>query len=269
MAYTDFDPYLQKDGKEYTESESSRGTTYLYRWNNVTDTLTIPVIGETWEDGRPVTDIRYKEKIDNSEVDELFVSTVFSVTGGGPSTTTLEQSRYQIRWNPVQLPLIRHPYFQPGATGDLFTAISSKKPIEDVVGWEYEQDPNLKAERQYRKLGSDGQPTGVAVSVTSGQAIAYVKLRQLGFDSYTEFLPVWSKVSVYRGEDAPGTGTIGQYTATPDGSGYPSGYEWIKSADSAERIGNQARWQRSEEWSGFTRVYFDIDSMNPAGHTIP
>ena len=86
------------------------------------------------------------------------------------------------------------------------------------------------------------------------------------------FLPVWQKISTYRGEDAPGVSSIGQYVAGISVPGLPTDiqtYDYIKSGDSAERIGTQARWQRTEEWTGFTRVYFDIDSMNPAGYTIP
>jgi len=257
MAHTDFTNYLRPGSKKFQQSEGSVGTTYEYRWNNVTDQLDTPVVGEVWEDGRAVTDVQRTTSLDNSSVDEMTVSTVFNITSGGPEVTTLEETRYQVRWNPSQLPLIRHPYFQPGASGDLFTAISGKRPIEDVIGWEYEQNPNYKADRKYQKLGSDGVPSGSPITISTGQVIAYIKLRQLGFDSYTEFLPVWQKISIYRGESAPGVGSIGQYVAGASVPELPTEletYENIKSGDSANSISQQARWQRKEELTGLTSV---------------
>jgi hypothetical protein len=264
-------PYLQKEYPKFSQNEGSEGRTYLYRYPN-TGGRSKPAIGDLWADGLPLTSIEETPSLDNSGYNELNVSTVYSVSGGGPETTTVEEVRYQIRWNPTQLPLIRHSYFQPGKTGDLFTAIGGKKPIEDVIGWEYEQNPNLKADRKYQKLNSDGTPSGTITTISTAQVIAFIKLRQLGFDSYTEFTPTWQKVSIYRGQDAPGVGAIGQYVAGSSVPELPSDletFDYIKSGDSAERIGTQSRWQRTEEWTGFTRVYFDTDSMNPASHTIP
>lgn len=272
MSYADFTPFLRPGSRNYVETEGTRGTSYEYRWNNVEIPLEIPAVGELWEDGRILTSVNHTDGIENSDLDELRVSTVYNKTGGGPEETTLEEERFQIRYNPTQLPLIRHKYFQPGEDGDLFTAISGKRPIEDVIGWEYEQNPNYKADRKYQKLSSDGTPTGTVVTISTGQVIAYVKLRQLGFDSFTEFTPVWSRVSIYRGELPPAVEEIGQYVAGLSVPELPSDlevYDYIKSADNAERVGNQARWQRNEEWTGFTRVYFDRDTMNPAGYTIP
>jgi hypothetical protein len=268
--YTQLAAYLRPEFPKYEGSENSQGLTWEYRYPNTS--LAKPLIGDLWADGLPLTSISETPSLDNSNYNELTVSTAYTVSGGGPSETALEEVRYQLRWNPTQLPLIRHPYFAADATGDLFTAISGKKPIEDVVGWEYEQDPQYKADRKYRKLDSNGTPSATVTTISTAQVIAFIKLRQLGFDTYTEFTPIWSKVSVYRGQDAPGVGSIGQYVGGGDVPELPSAlntFEYIKSADGAERIGTQSRWQRTEEWTGFTKVYFDTDSMNPAGHTLP
>lgn len=270
MAYTDFSPFLRPGSRVYQQNEGSRGTNYEYRWNNVETPLSTPLVGELWEDGRLVTSVNRREKLDNSDIDELSLSTIYSFTAGGPEETTLEEERYQIRYNPTQLPLIRHIYFQPGSDGDLFSGVL--RPIKDVIGWEYEQNPQYKADRKYQQLGSDGNPTGPVITITDTAAINYIKLRQLGFDSFTEFTPVWSRISVYRGELPPAVDSIGQYVAGASVPELPSEiefYDYIKSGDSAERIGNQARWHRSEEWTGFSRVYFDKDDFNPAGYTIP
>lgn len=260
MAYTQFTPYLKPGSKVFTETESSVGTSYEYHWNNTAVSLTTPVVGELWEDGRLLTSVTRTTRVDNSKLDDMSVSTVFNITGGGPATTTLEQVRYQIRWNPNQLPLLRHPYF----------ADIDDTELKNIIGWEYEQDPLLKVGFEYKKLDSNGVPSSTTTTIPSGgKDFDYLQLRRLGFDSYTEFLPVWQKISTYRGESAPGVGTIGQYVPGSAVDELPSsleGFQYIKSADSAERIGQQARWQRTEEWTGFTKVYFDVDSFDPAGN---
>jgi hypothetical protein len=64
-------------------------------------------------------------------------------------------------------------------------------------------------------------------------------------------------------------GTIGQYSASPDGTGFPTGYQWVKIADDADRIGRGLRWERTEAWQGYVKVWFDVDTINPAGNTLP
>jgi len=253
-------PYLQKEYPKFSQNEGSVGRTYLYRYPN-TGGRSKPAIGDIWADGLPLTSIEETPSLDNSGYNELNVSTVYSVSGGGPATTTVEEVRYQIRWNPTQLPLIRHPYFD----GTL-----SDTELKNIIGWEYEQDPALKIGYQYKKLDSNGIPAAVATIIPSGgKDYDYLELRTKGFESYTAFTPTWQKVSIYRGQDAPGVGAIGQYVAGASVPELPSAletFEYIKSADSAERIGTQSRWQRTEEWTGFTRVYLDTDSFDPAGH---
>jgi hypothetical protein len=271
--YTELAPYLQKEYPKFTESEGSIGNTYLYRYPNAGGTLLKPQVGQTWEDGRPITAVDQTPSLDNSGYNELTVSTVYQASGHGELTeTTLESVRYQIRWNPQQLPLIRHPVFQKGASKDLFTGDDFGSPLQDVAGWEMEQDPSLKYAFKYKKLDSNGVASNTVVTITSAfNVYYYILLRILGFDSYTEFTPVWQKVSIYRGQNAPGVGSIGQYVAGSDVPELPdnlSSYDYIKSADAAERIGVLARWQRTEEWTGFTRVYFDTDSFNPANYDL-
>jgi len=251
--------YLQKEYPKFTATEGSSGYTWLYRYPNAS--LTKPAVGDVWADGNVLTSVDETPSLDNSGFNELTVSTVYSTTDGGPATTTLEEVRYQIRWNPTQLPLIRHPYFQGQLTD------TERK---NIIGWEYEQDPELKIGFEYKKLDSNGVPSSTITTIPSGgKDYDFVNLRSLGFDSYTEFTPTWQKVSIYRGQNVPEVGSIGQYVAAesvPELPNNVSGFDFIKSADSAERIGTQARWQRTEEWTGFTRVYFDTDSFDPAGY---
>lgn len=272
--FTALAPYLQKEYPKFTETEGSAGNNYLYRYPNAGGTLTKPALGETWADGLPVTSVDETPSLDNSGWNELTLSTVYSVTGGGPETTTLEEERYEVRAVAQQLPLIQHPAF---AIGGAYDIIGDADEMRDVIGWEYEQDPTLKAAWEYRKLDSNGTPSATVTTIASGSpASVYVQLRLLGYDSCTVWSPVVQKVSIYRGQAAPTTAGWGQYIAPADlnaevGAGRPkradgtTEWEWIKSGDTASRLGSVSRWQRVEEYTGYTSVYFDVDEIDPAG----
>ncbi len=268
--FTELLPYLRPEFPKWSETESGAGWTWEYRYPAAS--LSRPGVGQPWANELPLTSVSETPSLDNSGYNELTVSDAYTVSSGGPEATTLEEVRYQLRWNTTTLPLVRHPLFAAGAAYDIFTAKSGKMPLEDIIGWEYEQDPEYKSKRKYRKLDSAGNPSATVTTVSEAYAVAFIKLRQLGFDSYTEYTPSWSKVSIYRGTESPGVSTIGQYVAGASVPELPTDletFEYIKTADGAERIGTQARWQRTEEWTGYTKVYFDTDTMNPASHTLP
>jgi hypothetical protein len=277
MSFSALASYIRPEYPQYTEDESSIGNVWHYRGPSATLVTNRPAIGDAWADGRSVRSVEYTPSLDNSAASDLIVSTVFSYADSVTIASSLDSERYQIRWVPQDLPLCQHPAFLPGGASDLYAAASgtpARTGDADVRGWEDETDNVLKGDRKYKRL-VNGVPTGSAITVSIGGAPAYVKLRQLGFESFTVFLPVWTKVSVYSGTEVPGTGEAGQYVAAasvPGGldAGIKARYpDWIKSADSAERIGTRAKWQRTEEWTGFTKVYFDTDTLNPAGHTLP
>lgn len=249
--------------------QSTAGATFKYRGDYATLSANVPTTGDAWADSLPVSGTNFY-RMGRSDWGELLVETETSTGPGSTITTTLEETRYQIRWSPADLPLELHPAFIPGGASDLFATASgspSRKHIADVYGWENEQDPVLRSAYQYKRLNSDGTP-GVTLTLTGG-AIAYAKIRMLGFSTFPGYLPIWSKVGTYSGTDAPGVGTIGQYTASPDGSGFPSGYQWVKITDDANRIGRKPRWERTEAWQGYVKVWLDIDTLNPAGNTLP
>jgi len=270
MSYLSLAPYLRPEFPVYKETAQSVGYVFSYRGPAATIAANKPVMFETWADGRKVRSIELTPSIDNSGYSDLVIDTTYSYETSEVSSPTLESERYQVRWMPHELPLMNHPGFAPGGVSDLTTSAGSpsRTGYADVYGWEDEVDPLLRGARKYRPI-INGVPSTTVYDVSQLGALAYIKLRQLGFTSYTDFCPVWTKVSVYNGTSAPGVGACGQYTTTPSGSGYPSGYEWIKSGDNAERIGNQPKWQRTEEWTGFNKVYFDTDTLNPASHTLP
>lgn len=270
MSYAALAPYLRPEFPVYKETPQSVGSVYSYRGPTATIAANRPAMFTVWADGLAVRDIEFTPSIDNSGYSDLVIDTTFSYEATETISTSLESERYQVRWMPHELPLMNHPGFAPSGVSNLTSSAGTpaRTGYADVYGWEDEVDPLLRGARKYRPI-INGVPSTTVYTMEQAGAIAYVKLRQLGFTSYTDFCPVWTKVSVYTGTNAPGVGACGQYTANPDGSGYPSGYEWIKSGDNAERIGNQTKWQRTEEWTGFKTIYFDTDTLNPASNTLP
>lgn len=253
-------------------SQSSEGQSYRYRGDHALLDANKPATGDVWEDGRFVSGVEIY-RMGRSDWGELGVETDLQVGTTTTIATTLESTRYQCTWELNDLPLVQHPAFIPGGASDLFAAapavtlVPTRKHIDDVFGWENEQSSVLRGSFKYMSLLATGQP-GPEVTLT-GAALEYAKLSLLGQQTVPAFLPVWSKIGTYNGTDAPGVGVIGQYTATPDGTGYPTGYQWIKIQDDAERIGRRSRWERSERWRGYVKVWLDIDTLNPAGNTLP
>ena len=253
-------------------SQTSQGNSYRYQGDYATLNANRPATGEVWADTRFVSGVEFY-RIGRSDWGEMIVETDVQTGTTTAISTVLESTRYQITWELNDLPLEQHPAFIPGGASDLFAAaatvsgVPARKHIDDVFGWENEPSTVLRGAFKYVSILANGNP-GPEVTLTGG-ALAYAKLRLLGQQTVPAFLPVWSKIGTYNGTDAPGVGTIGQYTATPDGTGYPTGYQWVKIQDDAERIGRKTRWDRAERWRGYVKVWLDIDTLNPAGNTLP
>jgi len=267
-----------KDSAEVSADASGAGKTYRYRVLAATAAANLPLVGEDWEDGRAVASATWKQNIDNSGYDEIELSTRASFD----STSQVETSKkyeaegeepIQVVFVQHQVPLTQHPAFIPGGTYDLFA--TATYPWQYVMGWEMEQNPVYKAQRKYRELDSEGYPSGTVTTISNGSALAYIKLRQMGFDTCTVWLPEVTKISRYKGTTPPSTESRGEYIAHATvealGPHVPRGFQWIKSADDVNPTAgrNPWKWERREVWNGFAKVYFDKDTINPASNTLP
>jgi hypothetical protein len=251
-------------------SSSSRGETYKYQGTFSTLSANLPEINDIWAGGLAVSGREFY-RVGRSDLGELIVETDQPSYGGSSVSSVLDEVRYSNNWQPNDIPLEQHPAFIPGGANDLFAAASgtpTRTHIADVFGWENERDVTLKYAYKYKIIDSNGVPATTATSLTAS-ALAFAKLRNIGVSTIPAFLPCWRKIGSYTGSVAPGVGSIGQYTANPDGTGYPTGYQWVKIADDAERIGRGLRWERTEAWQGYKKVWFDVDTINPASNTLP
>ena len=255
--YSNLSAYLRPGHPITGATDSTIGTTYLYRTTTTLIAANTPSVGETWADGRNVISANSFELAGAADISELLVVTSVNAVYAGIGTPAVEQSFYTLRWRPVQKPLEVHPEFLAAGTY-AFDATARKC----VIGWRAEQDPALRSLYQFKPLDSSGLPGAtVDIPTVSPNAHAFLKLVVIGVEEYTDYLPIWRKRSIYRGSTTPPTSGIGM-VETPAGSP-PSGYQWVKSADDAERVGTTSRWRRDEEWEGCITVYASSIGVYP------
>ena len=255
MSYAALASFLLAGHPEENTNNSSVGNLYIYRGVSATLSANKPAVGDAWADARPVTGVRLFEFTGASGISELTVITGVNVSySGSIGTAAVEQIHYDLRWKPLVKPLEVNPAFASGGAKAL-----DATAWKHIIGWRAEVDPNLRSLWQYRALDSDGVPSGTTTTA-SGNGLDFIKLLMAGVEEFIDYMPIWAKRSVYIGSSAPNNAAIGA-KGTPSGSGYPSGYEWVKSADNVERIGLSARWKRDEEWEGAIKVYADKSTV--------
>lgn len=266
MTHEDIKQFLSPEYPKESRAESSSGLQYRYivkREILALDADNLPRVGDLWDRGLDATDVQFTPGIGGSNCDLLEVSTIRSISSSGSTIGTnrqakLAEERYQLRWLPNSLPLLKHP---------AFSALTATQRAR-IIGWENELSEVLKANYEYRERDSNGDVTGDMIE-TIGEGTDehdYVTLRMLGHENYNFFAPNWSIIGDYEGEAAPGVGSIGQKVDAGDIPGLPSGlisagWEWVKTDDSAERQGKSPRWTRTQTWTGAKKVDYDVDEL--------
>lgn len=259
MAYSNIARYTAPENPVQAATDTTVGWSWEFIGPSEVMAANIPRIGEIWGDGRPVTSFEFTPGIGNSTVSKLVVSTATSATGGGDSsggtigTELTDAPHYTLRWIPQSLPLLKHPDF----------AGLSAANLGAIMSWEAELSELNRANFQYFERDENGDAKGTIKTITNPASAAYkyVALRLLGHENYVFFAPTWSKVSIYKGMTTPGVGSIGQKESPPSGSGFPSGWEWVKTDDSAEKEGRSTIWRRTETWTGARKVDYDVDQI--------
>lgn len=161
---------------------------------------------------------------------------------------------YEVEWVMFQRSLFEHPAFRPGGGG---TYELSSKDKADIEAWQ--QEPNTELQAIYKYEQTWGTSTG-AVFELSDNAKKLAMGLEMGIETWEDYSPVIRKITTYAG-GPPRSSTAGTKENGPSFAGKPAGYEWRKTADSAVRGGGSARWDRSEEWTGATKVLYDKESI--------
>lgn len=264
-AYTDIAAYLIPGHPEEYQTDSVIGNTYVYRGPTAALTAAKPMpVNATWADSRPVATTRLMEFNTASGISELTVTTAATFAPSGTSgQPTLEKTVYGMRWRPVQKPLEVNPSFQDGGAYEL-----DEVALFCIMGWRAEMNPELRSQLKFRQLDSEGQPgEEIDIETESPNAAVFIGFLLKGVEEYTDYLPVWRKRSLYRGQNAPNCEPCGS-VETPDGpipSVITSDYYFVKCADDVESVDDGNRWRRDEEWEGGTQIFADRLEVFPTG----
>jgi hypothetical protein len=150
---------------------------------------------------------------------------------------------YECEWTMIERDLRLHTRYATGGANALTAA-----DLTQLKKWEGEDDEAKRAAFQFTK--ADG--TSGTLSANA-QHIAGKILR--GQTSYIVPAPVARRTTY--SYSVPSTSGCGQRGNPPAATGYPSGYEWIKTSDRRMRQGS-GKWERIEEWTGADTVDADI-----------
>jgi hypothetical protein len=265
MSYSAIAGYLIPGHPARSDTESTVGSTYVYRGPTATLETNRPAVGDLWADGRTVSSARIFEFNTVSGISELVVVTATNVTYSGTiGSPSVEQTSYGLRWRPIVKPLEVHPDFQTGGTYALDATAR-----RCIIGWRAELDSSLKTQYKFRQLNSNGTPGAIVdIAAVSANAKVFIELAEKGIEEYVDYMPVWRKRSIYKGSSAPDGGSIGQAGAVsgPLPSAIANAYHFVKSNDEVERIGSSYRWRRDEEWEGSKQVFADRDDIFTDGN---
>jgi hypothetical protein len=168
-----------------------------------------------------------------------------------PSSSVFDmpEEKFEIDWVEVQRALITNPDFDGGTH-----SLTHEDKIA-IQQWEDCPDSEVKTDYAYYTDNDKREPEGGLY--LSANAQVYVDKRLKGVDSWVEYMPVCRKTSLTVAQ--PSESAAG-FINDPDGfgSGLPSGFEWLKTADRSSRTGKHGKWERSEEWTGAVEVDHDL-----------
>lgn len=246
-------------------TESMRGNRYVYRGPTATLAANKPLpTTSLWADARAVVTVELFEFNTVSATSELTVVTGASYQATGDSgAPTLEKTTYGLRWRPVQKPLEVHPQFGTDGANEL-----DEVAFYCIMGWRAELDPDLRSQLKFKQLDSDGAAGAeIDIAAISPNAAVFLGMLLKGVEEYVDYLPVWRRRRIYRGQQPPTAGSVG-LVGTPSGpipSAITTDYYFVKSADDVESMGDGNRWRQDEEWEGATQVFASRTTIYPTG----
>lgn len=212
-----------QDAAEGNSVESGIGTirTTIVKTGKYNDLVSIqPVVGV---DGVISSNLEGKR----GEMGKLtYVSEVKSETPDAGENDVPTSTTKELTWQQVEKPLLSHPDAYPDVRG------------VDIEAWKNEPDIDLKKDYQY------ATPTG-NISL-SAAAVNFAKLIEKGVESYLAFSPVFSITRVW--PKRPASGGCGK-RGNPTLTGYPAGYEYLKTADTVVQNADLT-WNQTEQWTG-------------------
>lgn len=251
--------YLRPNYPVLTFDLAGNRYTHVYRGPTSELSASMPAAGDVWVSGYYVQSATISP-LENTDQSELVVD---SLVEGSPGILTLgpvtnnEFPFYEIEWLSYERSLRAHPAFS-GFTLTVWQGIDA---------WIAEEDTVARSQYAYWPRDKDGTTT-VAAAVTlseddmpGGSPVDFATLYSQGVESYTDYLPVARKTSLYFSSTKPPSAAIGQKIVGDPFTGVPSGYEWQTTGDRASKQGRGFNWTRVEEWTGAKTIVVDSDEI--------
>ena len=165
---------------------------------------------------------------------------------------------YEIDWVQLDRPIEMHPMFDADFGKYALTA----EDYVHVQKWVDETDQTVRANYGFHPVEDD------SVVTLSENATVLAKKKLRGLESYLEFTPVYRVTTKCLFKPLPSA--CGFIEAPPgiEGTDYPEGYNWLKTAERAIRSGKRGKYELFREWTGCTiwdgDIYDDFSDATPA-----
>jgi hypothetical protein len=245
--------YIRPNFPVETETESGFTTEIHYVGPSATLAAGKPSVTDSYGGYTGTVVYSQLEPLGRTGYSELIIRCFQSYEAGSTVGTVAEVS-YEIDWVAIERSLYEHKEFSSGS----FSLTSGDKI--DIACWLKETDVDAKKLFSYWLRDKDGNPTGSAVYLLDVNAIYFCEYILAGVEVWTDYAPVARRTRTYTG-GPPSDSDAGSKTNPTGFPNLPSGYEWLKTADRSLKAGGQARWTRSDEYTGAVKVLVDKDTL--------
>ncbi|MCX7006610.1 MAG: hypothetical protein NTY53_05070 [Kiritimatiellaeota bacterium] len=158
----------------------------------------------------------------------------------------------ELDWIETEKDLLLHPRYSMD-TDPIGARALDPGDLCALKNWEDEPNAEIKSAFKYRLDPS--RPAATAEDL-SYNAKDYATKRLRGQSTYRVYLPVVKRTTRIS-NPIKGDPCGKKLSNLPSGLPQPDGYQWLKTADRSTRSGS-GKWERHEEWGGFSSVDGDI-----------
>ena len=198
--------------------------------------------------------------------------TLESVSEGSIGITPT-RPKLEITWEPVEIPIERHPKFRNLAWDDAYVSIPA------LVRQYFAEGDATRQKAVYKQIkdlaGATINPTTDDLAGRAARALYLISEKNRGVDSYQDFYPVITRTRefttaplrataglVYRTvteinilKSYLGLSVLPRYSVTSlGGTANLRDYQWRATGDSGTRTGRYGRWECNEKWTGCEEV---------------
>lgn len=262
-AFTNLVPYYKPGGPSPSADFGGGYVMYEYIGPHATLGTNCPKVNDGWgPDGWPVSRILGPKKIYKSVLSELTIeirSPDYNAVASVAASLAINNAEFpvvEIEELAVEKSLRKHPAFKE-ATVDMWVSMDA---------WLNEKNNTARAAFQYYNRNEAGTVVGGVQTLSTTNCPDksmqdFAKLWLNGVESFTDYLPLARKTSLFYGQTCPITDAIGTKISGDPFSAVPSGYEWLLSSSRAQKQGRGFYWTLNEEWTGAIQILLDATTI--------